>query len=527
MKARYYQDESRNAVFDYFANGGKGNPLVVAPTGTGKAFMIADFIKTVMGYWPTQRIVMSTHVKELVKNNAHTLQRIWPAAPLGICSSGLNRYDTCDPIIFGGVKTMKSRVKEIGWRDLILIDEAHLVSPTAETEYVEFILALMAINPNLKVVGYTATDYRLGLGKLTNGNVFTDVAYDISRMEDFNRLIREGYLAPLYPKRTRTELDTGDVSIAAGEFNQKQLQAAVDQQDITYKALVETMEYGQHCQKWLVFASGVEHAEHVAEMLRSFGVSAYAIHAKVKPKERDSMIEAYKNDQIKCLVNNNVLTTGFDHPPIDLIVMLRPTTSPGLWVQMLGRGTRPSPATGKKGCTVLDFAGNTRRLGPINDPMIPRQKGKGTGDAPVRICEVCGTYNHASARFCCLCENEFPRSQKLVAHAGTDELIKTDEQIIEEFSIDKVFYYKHEKRSDGSESLRVDYASGFRTFSEWVPFQKVPGLAKKWWKQRSEEDCPTTVDEALFNSHSLKMPKSMRVHTNKRNPEILSFEWGE
>jgi len=70
------------------------------------------------------------------------------------------------------------------------------------------------------------------------------------------------------------------------------------------------------------------------------------------------------------MVNVGVLTTGFDFPEIDLIIMLRPTNSPVLWVQMLGRGTRP--ADGKENCMVLDFAGNTPRLGPINDPMIPK-----------------------------------------------------------------------------------------------------------------------------------------------------------
>jgi DNA repair protein RadD len=197
------------------------------------------------------------------------------------------------------------------------------------------------------------------------------------------------------------------------------LQAAVDDADITYRALTEAVQIGQSRRSWTAFASGIDHAIHIAEMLRgTFGIDAAEVHSKMPDKERDRRIEAYKRGELRCIVNKDILTTGFDHPPIDLILMLRPTMSTGLWVQMLGRGTRPyDPAingylpgfpTKKFDCCVLDYAGNTRRLGPINDPVIPKPKGKGrAGDAPVKICDACGAYNHTSARFCLVCNNEF------------------------------------------------------------------------------------------------------------------------
>jgi DNA repair protein RadD len=167
------------------------------------------------------------------------------------------------------------------------------------------------------------------------------------------------------------------------------LQAAVDDADITYRALTEAVQIGQSRRSWTAFASGIDHAIHIAEMLRgTFGIDAAEVHSKMPEKERDRRIEAYKRGELRCIVNKDILTTGFDHPPIDLILMLRPTMSTGLWVQMLGRGTRPyDPAvhgylpgfpTKKYDCCVLDYAGNTRRLGPINDPVIPKPKGQRT-----------------------------------------------------------------------------------------------------------------------------------------------------
>jgi DNA repair protein RadD len=285
----------------------------------------------------------------------------------------------------------------------------------------------MAINPYLKIIGLSATVYRLGMGLLTNGPIFTDIAYDLCNIQGFSRLIAEGYLAPIFPKKTNVELDVSSVGMSStGDFNDRALQAAVDDADITYKALTEAVQIGQSRRSWTAFASGIDHAIHIAEMLRgTFGIDAAEVHSKMPEKERDRRIDAYKRGELRCIVNKDILTTGFDHPPIDLILMLRPTMSTGLWVQMLGRGTRPYDpaingylpgfASKKFDCCVLDYAGNTRRLGPINDPVIPKPKGKGrAGDAPVKICDACGAYNHTSARFCLVCNNEFVMSPNIV-----------------------------------------------------------------------------------------------------------------
>lgn len=505
-----------------------GNPIVALPTGTGKSLVIGGFMQRAITTWPRQRFVALTHVKELVEQNAKKIVEMWPSAPVGINSAGLGQRDTMQSILFAGIGSVQKNPAVLGHRDLVLIDECHLVSPNGETMYRKTIDALREINPYIKVVGFTATPYRLGQGKITDGGLFTDVSYDMTTIDGFARLLAEGYLAPLYPRKTVTELDVSNVGMQNGDYTQNALQAAVDKHDVTYRALMELCNAGWNRRAWLIFASGVEHAEHVAEMLRGFGVPTAAVHSNLKGNERDAIIKAFKRGELRAVVNNNVLTTGFDHPPVDLIGMLRPTMSPGLWVQMLGRGTRPSPATGKTDCLVLDFAGNTRRLGPINDPCIPKKKSGVPGDAPVRICDACGTYNHASATHCICCGVEFPRKEKLSAHASNEELMRSDAPVVEMFDVSRVMYHRHEKRDTGTVSLRADYYSGLQRFSEWLHFEKggMPGhKAREWWRQRHESEPPSTVDEALQFVSQLRVPRRIRVWTNKKFPEVLGYEY--
>jgi DNA repair protein RadD len=540
---RDYQQEAILSLPRYFQRKA-GNPLIAMPTGTGKSIVIAGFLQYVFQY-PGQKVIIATHVKELIQQNYDKLMAIWPQAPAGIYSSGLGQRDKHNNIIFAGIASIAKRATEFGKIDLFIIDEAHLVSPSEETTYRKVINALLTINPNMKVIGLTATPWRLGHGRITqDGHIFTDICFDITGLNEFNRLISEGYLSPLVPKNPSSLLDTSNVHIHGGEFKQNELQLAVDKAEITHAALKEAMELGHDRNSWLIFAAGVEHAIHIAEMLTFMGIPCKAVHSKMPDKERDEILVEYKAGRLKAVANNNVLTTGFDHPGLDCIVMLRPTASPVLWVQMLGRGTRPVYADGfdlssvegrlasiaagpKQNCLVLDFAGNTKRLGPINDPVIPRKKGdKGGGTAPVKLCMSCATWNHASARFCFLCGSEFIMSVKIKDHADTAQLIKQDQPVEEFFTVDSITYSKHLKKGSGTASIKLSYFCGLRMFNEFVPIETVGaarGIAQRWWNQRTRQiPMPNTVDEALQIVNMLPPATHIKVWTNKQYPEILS-----
>lgn len=538
IQSRSYQLEAVNSLYKYFGNS-RGNPVIAMPTGTGKSVVIALFLQSVFNQYPKQRVMILTHVKELIQQNYEKLMTLWPFAPAGVYSAGLNRRDMNAPITFAGIASVSKKWMMFGNVDLVIIDEAHLVSPTETTMYRSFLAGLMSINPNLKVIGLTATPWRLGHGKLTDPvrgedgkdvpGIFTDICFDITGIEAFNRLIAEGFLSPVIPKSTTTKLDVDGVHMRGGDFIQSELQVAVDKQEVTSAAVKEAIELGWNRNHWLVFAAGVEHAIHAAETLNDMGISAVAIHSKMSDKERDDAIRDFKAGKYRAAVNNNVLTTGFDFPAIDLILCLRPTASAVLWVQMLGRGTRPFK--GKENCLVLDFANNTRRLGPINDPVVPRRKGEKGGDAPVKECPVCSTWVHASLRWCdgftadgAKCTHEFKFQTKLRQGASTAELIKGDMPIVEVFKVDHIIFSEHHKEGRPP-MMKASYYCGYRMFDEFICIEHTNYAGKKardWWKVRSQDPLPAKTSDALDKADTLKAPTHLRIWINKKYPEILA-----
>lgn len=516
MHLRSYQEMAVAAVFNYFAEGGAGNPLVAMPTGTGKSLVLAALISRALKEYPSTRILKLTHVKELIAQNHATLLRWWPTAPAGIYSAGLKRYEANHPIVFAGIASVYSKADQIGRVDLVLVDEAHLLGDNEASMYQKLITDLKGINPHLRVIGFTATPFRQGLGLLTDGGLFTDVCFDMTGIAPFNWLIEQGYLAPLIPRATDFEMDVSGVGIRAGEYNSKELQAAVDKEEVTARALDEALRLGADRKCWMVFASGVEHALHVADALNDRGITATCVHSKLKDAERDQRLLDFKAGKYQAIVNNSILTTGFDHPPVDMMVILRPTRSTSLHVQILGRGTRPSPATGKENCLVLDFAGNTRRLGPINNPVLPRKKGSGgTQEAPCRVCSECQAYNLISAKVCAFCGAPFPIAVAITPRASEAPLIAKpmpDQRAT--CTVDRVVYSLHRKAGK-PDSIRVTYYSGLNQYSEWV-CPNHGGYARlkfeQWWKKHGGSDpIPPSTEEALAAITALPKPRAIEV----------------
>lgn len=176
----------------------------------------------------------------------------------------------------------------------------------------------------------------------------------------------------------------------------------------------------------------------------------------------------------------------------------------------------------------MDFAKNTIRLGPINDPIIPRKKGESVGDAPVKICEHCGVYNHARVRFCGGCNAEFEFEVKIVAKASTEELLRSDFPIIETFNVERASYSKREGRDGKPAYIRAGYYCGGRTFNENV-FPEGKGYARHlfqdWWKQRHPLDPPKSTDEAVQYLFQLRAPRRIRVHINLKFPQVMGAEY--
>ena len=521
LTLRPYQQAAIDAIYGYFAESA-GHPLVVIPTAGGKSLVMAAFVEGVLRAWPDQRILIVTHVRELIAQNFAELIGLWRDAPAGIYSAGLGRRDLGARILFAGIQSIHRRAYDVQQCDLVLIDEAHLIPAASDTMYRRFLDTLTRINPQLKVIGFTATPYRLDSGMLHEGKgaLFTDIAYEVS----VRQLIDDRYLCPLVSKAAATKLDVSGVGSRGGEFIPGQLQAAVDLPEITEAAIDEVVRLGADRRSWLAFCAGVEHATHVAEAIRARGVSAATIFGDTPKLERDRTIAAFKRGEIRALASMGVLTTGFNAPGVDLIAMLRPTKSTGLYVQMAGRGTRLAP--GKENCLVLDFAGNVARHGPI-DAVKPKRPGAGEGDAPCKVCPDCQSILATAVRVCPDCGHAFPPPKVQVeAEASTLAILTTGKP--QWLRVDGVNYRAHEKPG-GRPTLQVDYQCGLARHREWVCFEHTGYARQKavaWWRQRAPGmPVPRTVTEALAWSRQIAAPTEIAVRPSGRFTEIVSVRF--
>ena len=522
LTLRPYQQDAITAIYDYFGTK-SGHPIVVIPTAGGKSLVMASFIREVLEQWPDQRILIVTHVRELIAQNYAELVGLWPDAPAGIYSAGLGKRDLGARILFAGIQSIHGKAYGVQQCDLVLIDEAHLIPCASDTMYRRFLDALTRINPHVKVVGFTATPYRLDSGLLHEGDgaLFTDIAYEVSVRD----LIDAGFLCPLVSKAAATRLDVTGVGSRGGEFIPSQLQAAVDKEAVTRAAIEEMVAYGQNRRSWLAFCSGVDHADHVAGAIRERGYTAATIFGDTPKTERDRIIAAFKRGEIRALASMGVLTTGFNAPAVDLIAMLRPTKSAGLYVQMAGRGTRLAP--GKDNCLVLDFAGNVARHGPI-DAVKPSAPGKGDGEAPTKICPNCDSILHAAQRECPDCGHVFPPPEVKIKATASELPILSSNQA-QWVRVSDVSYDLHDKPGKPP-SLLVNYRCGMVRHREWVCIEHAGYARQKavqWWQRRSPGGAvPATALQALAHAGSLRVPVEIAVRPEGRFTAVVGARFG-
>jgi len=506
-----FQSEAIQSVFNYFYKGGKGNPLVVAPTGSGKSVIIACFCEEVVRRWSRQKILVISHVKEILRQNYEAICKQLPNKEIGLYSAGLKSKIIKD-ITVAGIQSIYNKPELFDLFDIILVDECHTIPHKKNGMYHKFFDQV-----EKPVIGFTATPFRLGYGYLHLGDFkfFDDIVYTIP----IKKLQREGYLCQLTAKGTKRRLQADKIRKQGGDYILSELSLAFDRDRITKDIISELILYKEIRKKWLLFAIDIEHAEHITQELIKNDIMANFVHSKMI-QNRDEVIQDFKKSKYQALVSVAVLTTGFDDPEIDLIGLLRPTASPVLHVQIIGRGLRISPK--KENCLVLDFAGNLMRNGPIDAPVI-KLKGKGTGEPIMKECDNCWEIVHAAVRICPACGQKFKFKHKLSATAKDREVLTFEEW----HEVTDVKYFNYTGSKD-IPMLKVSYFCGLRRFSEYVCLQHN-GYAKHkahhWWMRRSQEDPPETAQEALELSPLLIRPKSILVDESGKYDNIKEMRF--
>lgn len=398
------RDYQREAVDEIFGSP-EENPCVVAPMGSGKSILIATYLKEACTYFPSFSFLMLTHQKELIEQDVDKLKKISPGLDIGIYSASLKKKELGHRITFASIQSLYSEKENPSLHfDVILVDECHLINNADEGRYQEFFSRF----PEAQIIGFTATPFRMGQGRLVeDGKIFTSYINTIGILD----LQKMGYLSRLTTKATATTLDTSNVKVVAGEFAKGELDAAVNKYE-TNQAIAE--EIKKKCEAYdrqhaVIFCTSLEHARNISSILNAMDFSCVCVEGNMPKKERENTLSLFTSGTVRAITNVGILTTGFDYPAIDCVVLIRPTLSTGLYLQMVGRGIRISPETHKENCLLLDFGENVLRHGPIGNPRVnAKVSRKGEGLTMLRVCPMCLEVMERSVYICPSCGYEFP-----------------------------------------------------------------------------------------------------------------------
>lgn len=526
---RPHQSEAISALYNYWNQPDSGHGLIVIPTGGGKSLLMAAIIKDISEKWPGTRILVLAHVKELIQQTHDEIQQYWPAAPVGIFSAGIGRKELQAPILIAGIQSIAAHAHKMSPPpEIVLVDECHLIPRNESTRYLSTIKLLTQMYPHLKVVGLSATPYRLDSGWLHHGDgaIFDRIVYDVP----VQSLIDQGYLCSVYPKNPDAHIDANGVRHSGKEYVAGELEQHVLDSGTTPAAVADMLERAKDRKKWLIFACGVKHALEIKSLLEAEGIPTGIITGETPKSERDGLIQDFKGGTltpIRALCNVNVLTTGFNVPAVDFIALMRPTESVGLYVQMVGRGMRTAP--GKTDCLVADYAGLTLRHGPIDAVDPSRTPFDGDGVAPAKECPECQTIIHAAIRICPVCGFIFPVNDIQIKTTPTEAPILKAQIEPEEIVVSYTEYSIHKKEGK-KDSVRIIYSHGLGTVSEWV----FPEANTQWGNFYYRKFCkemgmtePYPVDADGFVARP-DLRSAVRIWTvaEGKYDRVKRHEWG-
>lgn len=421
LQLRDYQKKSVSAVYDYWRTNSGNHPLLVLPTGAGKSAILSKIASDVAAKLRIRerhthnrrQVLIVTHRAELLRQTARTLapllEDLHPQPTISSYGAALNSKNTNGDIVLAMVQSL-ARNPNIGIQaGLMIVDEAHLVAPNENTQYREIITTLQQNVPDVRILGLTATPYRTGQGWLWDGEdaLFDGVAYEVP----IKRLVEKGYLVEPVPYGGSGGEGLSEVSRSGtnGDY-------AIGQQDVVLEDAApqiarQIVERGKDRRKWLVFCPGIGGVNHMYNQLVELGIECEQVIGTTQERNREDIYRRFRDPDsaLRCIVGCDVLTTGFDAPITDLIALVRATTSPGLYVQVVGRGMRTF--TNKSNCLILDYGKNVERHGPIDD-VIPVGGKTGKGKKRAKQCKNCHYMNNMAALRCEYCDHEFERRER-------------------------------------------------------------------------------------------------------------------
>ena len=563
LTLRPYQSEAKTALYNFLRTKDT-NPCVVIPTAGGKSLCIASVTADAVNLWHG-RVLILAHVKELVEQNAKEIKNLCPELPVGVYSAGLDRRDTQQDVIVAGIQSIYNKIEQFKPFDLVMVDEVHMVPPDGEGRYQTFLQAAKKMNPHIRMIGWTATPFRTQGGLICKpDNLFNEICYEANVRD----LIDAGWISKITAKSGVVRADLDHLHIRAGEFVAEDIEKAMGEERLVSSACREIVEKTRDRKACLIFCTSVEHCKKVAAEIHKYsGEECAIVTGDTDPAKREEIIRRLKGESIqtdlfggtlpplKYCCNVSVMTTGTNIRRLDTIALLRPTASAGLFIQMVGRGFRLSPETGKTECLVLDYGKNVERFGPIDAISIKEPPSGGNREPLAKVCPQCQNIVPLAVMLCKECGYQFPASERErkshEAHAANVGIL-SGEIVLETFDVvDATFQVWTKKNAQPTDpkTVRVTYrcklgegAAGSIFdencvyFSEWV-CPEHSGYARskfdKWWTERASSEFPTPdraeeVCEANFMGH-LRTVKTITVKriAGKQYPEIVGYTFSE
>ena len=433
MKLRPYQTQAVNSLRATFAQG-KKSAILCIPTGGGKTVVFTTIAKSAISRG--SKIMIICDRKELISQAHDNLVRL--GLNPTIIAPGYPQYlNNC---YLASVDTLRRR--ELPEVDVVIIDEAH------KQTFDKTIVRYRESGADPVIIGATATPIRTG------GQTSLHTYYDaITEPTTIDKLLSEGFLVPC--RTYAAKMDLSGVKMTGNDYNNGALFKEFDKARL-YDGLIDQFEKFARDKKTIVFNVNVEHSLKTVEAFRAKGYDARHVDGKTPAKERRELLEGFKRGDFQILSNCSVLTTGYDEPSIEAVIVNRATKSLPLWLQMVGRGSRTFP--GKEDFIVIDMGANCYEHGLYDDARkwdLVKKRRTSSGVAPVKLCESCEAMNHASARVCSDCGEPFKIKKK--------PLLKAD-------------FVEVKSKRGGSQAFRT----GTATKEELQEYAKKMGYSPRW-----------------------------------------------
>lgn len=469
MVLRDYQKQCVDAIWNEL--GLKPTALACLSTGSGKSVIINELLRRAIEAKSDIKCLVLFNRVTLLAQLAERFEKDLGANRVGVYCGTEGRWENHKSVTVGSIQSLKAT--DLSY-DLIIVDECHNLNEQAG-RYIRFIKHQMDANSKTKVVGVTATPYRYDGFIYGPGKLFPHPVYE----RGLKYFIDKGHLVCPIAKQPDHQIDLSKLRVLKGEYRQDDIDSQTLNKKMAQDQVIDALNRAVGRKKIVWACASISHAELIKEILLQLNELAVTLHSKMEWDDRDVSQNNFQIGQTRHLTFVTVISEGYDQPSIDCIVLMRPTKSPALMVQVAGRGLRPYP--GKEDCLILDYANVISTLGPLENPVV-QKKGKGKGEQPVNLksCPECRTYVAPRCMLCPECGYNWPKEDASKLNLTADEDAQFFTKQIKTMEIIDVKISNYTSKN-GNETWKITYIpKGFfkDAINEYFAFRTQWGMRK-------------------------------------------------